>query len=1682
MIASTRTVFSIIVLSAALFLAGLAGPVQAKYKGGVRPICTICNSKRPANAPLNAPSGTATSLSEGNFTEMYSGPSLSGGSGGNISLDFNYDSFNADGSLERVITTMGVGWTHSYNIFLFKQRMEMFRYDGNGRVTKYTPVSSTRYVSTTGYFETLTRTSSTSFTLTYKDQTTYEFALVSGSPTLDGLQVYWLKKISHPRGTVTNLTYTGGLLREIADTYGRKLILNYNAGRKLFTITDPGGKVTTLQYDATNTRLLRIVDPEGKAQSYGYNALYQMTQKIDRDGRSFSFGYQIDKPLLTTDSKGANLFSQTNSSNWATDANALATQLLRVYTPSTTFRTDGRGNIWQYDYDEGGYITRIQAPDGAETKYTYDPATLQLASVTDANLHTTHYGYDSAGNLASVTNALSQPPTTYTYDSTFNQLTSMTDANGRITTYDIDPANGNRLKETDPLGQTREWTYDNHGNVLSEKDKRGNLTTYVYDAFGNRNQTTDRVSQVWAASYDAVGNVIDKTDPLGHKTCYQYDGLNRLTQQREACGTAIEKLTVYTYDGQGNRTQVVDANNHPTTYQYDHRQRLVKTTDALPPPNNFSTQTYDGNDNRISYTDKNTHTTAYQYDEQNRLVKTTDALGHLSAMTYDAKGNKLSETDANGHTTTYTYDELDRMKTLTDAENFVMRYEYDMTGTSVCAECTGPTLGSSQVFKQTDGNNKVTYFTYDGLDRQVKQIRKEGDTAFAIDASDAVTTYGYDQNSNRLSLTEPNGNTTSYEYDNLDRQTKTTNAAGDVWLTNYNPDGTVHSQTAPNGNVTLYTYDAQHRATRIDDSVGLVATYTYDLVGNRLTEKDGNGNGTAYDYDPIYRVTDITDALGNTTHYDYDPVGNLLKIADRNIPPRITAYLYDKINRRIQTTDALGNITQYQYDGVGNLKKLIDANGHATDYDYDHINRLITETYADGGVRRFDYDAVNLTQRTDQKLQDTFYIYNDLYFMLSRDYPGIDHDDSFTFDLSGRMLSACRGGSPDDLPADSCAGWLDTFTYDGANRVKDSVQDGKTVHYDYNIPGRTRLVQYPGGREIKETTDFRSQLSEIRNVPEIAIFPPPPPIVAYTYDSGNRVLIRAYRNGTTAAYSYNENNWITGLDHKKGATLLTGFAYNDYDNEGNKLTEKKQADGAGSEHKSEAYQYDDIYRLIDYKAGDLVLSNVPAPVTQTQYNLDPVGNWDQKIKDGVPETRSHSPTNEISSIQIDAQPVIPVTSDPNGNTRDDGRYVYDYDEENRLTDVTRKSDGRLVGHYDYDALSRRVSKTADPVLLVSSPATTRYFYDDARIVEEQDSFMNTLATYVYGNYIDEVLTMDRGLNTYYYHQNALWSVEAVSDSGGSVVERYAYDAYGQPTIYNGAGVALAANGWGTPHSALGNPWMFTGRQLDEETGLYFYRARYYDPGKGRFLQRDSLRDAINLYEYAKDRPMTFLDPSGYKNSFLCSVPCSVKWNYWGILFDWSHWIWYGDVKYDLPESCDATKNGLIALKPGMAVVKKEINCTYNGAKLISGMLSATIKFVKDFQDAGSQRAEDGIKHQAVENALEESIRGSEKFFNKVGAATTVWEDVKLGNNVRKAWRDYKEALDSLNPDCKCLCTCPCNVINFGRTAAGETQDLFVENATGKIQVDFGLTDEMIPDDIVEMWRPDKGKWEKVKRQ
>lgn len=179
-----------------------------------------------------------------------------------------------------------------------------------------------------------------------------------------------------------------------------------------------------------------------------------------------------------------------------------------------------------------------------------------------------------------------------------------------------------------------------------------------------------------------------------------------------------------------------------------------------------------------------------------------------------------------------------------------------------------------------------------------------------------------------------------------------------------------------------------------------------------------------------------------------------------------------------------------------------------------------------------------------------------------------------------------------------------------------------------------------------------------------------------------------------------------------------------------------------------------------------------------------------------------------------------------------------YDFENRLTSVTGPG---LTATYAYDGFGRRVKQTVNGVV-------TYFLHDGDQVIEEWGSGGVLQATYTYGSGIDENLTMNRGGQTYYYFHDGLGSVTDLTKATGELVESYQYDAYGQPT---------------TP-STVGNPYLFTGREYDQETGLYHYRARAYHPGIGRFIQRDPLSylPDTNLYRYVYNNAINWVDPWG----------------------------------------------------------------------------------------------------------------------------------------------------------------------------------------------------------------------------
>ena len=179
--------------------------------------------------------------------------------------------------------------------------------------------------------------------------------------------------------------------------------------------------------------------------------------------------------------------------------------------------------------------------------------------------------------------------------------------------------------------------------------------------------------------------------------------------------------------------------------------------------------------------------------------------------------------------------------------------------------------------------------------------------------------------------------------------------------------------------------------------------------------------------------------------------------------------------------------------------------------------------------------------------------------------------------------------------------------------------------------------------------------------------------------------------------------------------------------------------------------------------------------------------------------------------------------------------------------ATVTASGSTVSHV-YDPFGRRIYKS-------SGLGTTIYLYDGANIVAELDQNAMVAASFAQGAGIDQPLAMLQSGNVSYYHQDGLGSVTSLTGPSGTVSGSNVYDAFGN-----------------TSQFGLSNPFRYTGREFDSEDGLYYYRARYYDPQSGRFATEDPIRflGGDNFYEYAINRPTVYLDPHGFTPETTCS--------------------------------------------------------------------------------------------------------------------------------------------------------------------------------------------------------------------
>lgn len=730
-----------------------------------------------------------------------------------------------------------------------------------------------------------------------------------------------------------------------------------------------------------------------------------------------------------------------------------------------------------------------------------------------------------------------------------------------------------------------------------------------------------------------------------------------------------------------------------------------------------------------------------------------------------------------------------------------------------CATCT------------TSGTHHVTY-------------NSKGQFQSDTDALGHVTTYGYDDAGHLASVTQQSDSgsvTTAYTYNSLGQVLTVTDPLGNVTTNAYDAKGNLVSVTvpAPDGqtaaSVTQFTYDNKGQLIQITDplnhpttvaynSVGLVSSitdaqqhttsYEYDARGNRAAVIDALNHRTAFAYDSGNRLTTITYPDQTTSSFGYDYRGRRTSVTDQN--GHTTTYAYDDADRRISVTDAAQHTTQYSYDTENNLLSITDAKGHSTSFSYDASGRMTLTTFPSSLVESYLYDAIgNLTSKTDRKGQTITYIYDALNRLTRKSYPDSTAVD-YVYDLVGKVTQV----------NDSSGSY--GFSYDNMGRLI-----GTTTQYSF-LPGVALTNQYgydansnrasftaPDGGTNSYAYDTLNRLTDLTNS-WAGHF-------GMAYDGLNRRTQLTKPNGVTTGYTYDPLSRLLSVVHN-GAS--DGATYG-YDNAGNRTSKQNLALGV-----TENYSYDELYQLTQALKGG---------PTGESYTYDAVGN---RLSSSTSALLTYNTSNQLT-VTGSASYVYDLNGNLTSKTEAQAATTYNWDYEDRLQSATLPSSGQgsAIVSFKYDPLGRRIQK--------SSPnGTTVYAYDGANTVAEYSSAGQIVAKYAQGVGIDEPLAMQRGGTVAYYNADALGSLTSLEDSAGNGLAAYSYDSFGATTA----------------NEIIFNPFRYTGREWDQEIGLYYYRARYYDPEVGRFISEDPIDFAsdVNFYRYVSNRPADLIDPSGKK--------------------------------------------------------------------------------------------------------------------------------------------------------------------------------------------------------------------------
>jgi RHS repeat-associated protein len=1245
------------------------------------------------------------------------------------------------------------------------------------------------------------------FTRTYNSQ-----AASTSGPLGNGWASNLFMSLTQPGGTGPVTIIQEGGARVIFNQSGTTY--SPAAPRDIDTLTHNGDGSWTLVRLATTTftfssagLLTSEKDLNGYTTTFGYNGASELTTITDPALRTISLGWTGNDVTSVSD-----------------DNVSPARQVSLRY-------NDGAGNL-----------TDVIDVNGGHTHFVYD-ANHRMTNMFDPNCYAAGtngsqcnsgsgmvIGYNAAGQVGSQQDQLGRTTSfTYTGDPTSatGGTTTVTDPAGNVVvdTYQFGVLTAETKGSGTLAAATWSYTYDPSSAALaSVTDPDGHTTRYFHDASGDQTGEIDPLGRYTSATYNNLNEPLTKTDALGVTSTYTYDTNGNLQSvSTPLLGTGQTQTTVYTYGDSahpGDVTQMEDPDQFNWAYTYDAYGDRQTVSDPL---TEVSTTCFNADGWKLAtYTPlagsitcavpppSSTYETTYSYvqtnsqiDEFGDVQQVTDPLGHATSTAYDADRNVVSDTDADGNQTQYTFDLANEQTDVIRADSSDLHTDYNLDGTK---------------HDQKDATGTV------------------------------IQTFGYDPLARVTSVTDALSDTTTYVYDGVGNE-----------LSQQDPGGTCAA--TPATGCTSSTYDAANELTSVTYSDGAtpnVSGITYDAYGQRTGMQDGTGV-SSWSWDSLHRLTQFTDGHTDQVQYQYNLRGMVTQITYPGGLQVIRGY--DNAGRWTSVQDWLGNATEFGYDADGNLKTAIlpASTGIADTSGYDAADQLTSISDMKSGSTLFGatYGRDNAGQVTsDSSLpasesSDKYTPLNQLCYAGSANSNacttppsgsqayGFDSADNLTndngttqsFNTADELCWTVPGSSSNACGA--APSGATTYAYDTrGNRTTVTAPSGSATHLGYDQgdrltsygQGSTTIATYAyngdGLRTSKTVSGVTSQLTwDVASSPSSLLSDG---TSDYVYGPGGRLLEQVTAR---PAISLVGTATASGKSSSLTVTLPGGVQPSD------------QVFLASTEPSSTTVTTPSGYTVVA-----TVTSGGRSPATTTVYRHT-VATGDTAV------TLTYSSSKTAQAVQLavyrGADPTAAVdvsgTGSSTGATTVTAPSVTPAYANDRL--ILFQGASGTFNHTTWTAPSGTTEQVQD-----NSTSNVSGGIADQALVAPAPTGTRTSTFSASTNLNSVVIAASQPPVVLFAHADQLGSTRLLTDTAGVARGSFTYDPYGNVTATSGS---------------YSTAFLFAGQYKDAESGLYFLRARFYDPSSAQFLSRDpALASTRSPYAYVGGNPLNSTDPGG----------------------------------------------------------------------------------------------------------------------------------------------------------------------------------------------------------------------------